>query len=299
MYKFLLTLFLCFTAIAVNAQELNCQVNVNSSKIQGDKTIFNELQKALYELMNNTKWTQDKFKTEERIECAIQIIIDERVSTDDFKGSIQITSNRPVYKSSYDSPMLNFKDEKFQFRYQQYQTLQYNESGDNPNLLQVLAYYAYIIIGFDYDSYSLMGGSPYFNKAQQIVAQMSSGGEVGWKSFESTRNRYWLAENLNSNIFRPLRELEYQMHRKGLDMMFDKRDDAIRNIADAIEPLRAVNNQKPTSYIFQIFFTAKGDELVNIFKGDVVPADIKNKVKQVFLEVDPANSAKYNTITGG
>jgi hypothetical protein len=184
------------------AQELNCTVSVISPRIQSsDKRIFTTLQTSIMEFVNNTKWTQDKFKNEEKIECSIQIEIVERVGTDEFKGTIQVSSRRPVYGTSYNSPILNYKDDDFNFRYVEYQPMEYTDGQTNPNLVMVLAFYAYTVIGFDYDSFSPMGGAPFFAKAQAIVANSANAAEPGWKAFEGLRNRFWLMENINNPIY--------------------------------------------------------------------------------------------------
>ncbi|HQO87144.1 MAG TPA: DUF4835 family protein, partial [Bacteroidia bacterium] len=188
----------------VQAQELNCQVNVMAPQIQNvDKKVFETLQQSIFEFMNNTKWTSDKYLNQERIECSVTITINERVSNDEYKGSIQVTSRRPVFQTSYNSPTLNFNDDNFQFKYIEYQPLEFSENGSNPNLTAVLAFYANIILGVDYDSFSLYGGAPYFARAQTIVNNMQNAREAGWRAFEGTKNRYWLSENMTNPVFKP------------------------------------------------------------------------------------------------
>lgn len=289
---FVLFLFLFRTAYA---QELNCTVNVLSPRIQSsDKRIFTTLQTSIFDFMNNTKWTSDKFKTDEKIECSIQIEITERTSTDEFNGTIQVTSRRPVFNSSYNSPLLNYKDNDFVFRYVEYQTLEFNESGNNPNLISVLAYYAYIILGYDYDSYAPLGGTPYFTKAQTIVANCTNFPEPGWKAFESQRNRYWLTENILNPAYRPVRAMSYDFHRKGLDTMVKNKDEATRVIMASLEKLRAVHADKPGSVIMKTLFDAKSDEMVNLFGG--AAPDVKSNAVTILSEVDPSNSGKYQKL---
>jgi hypothetical protein len=277
------------------AQELNCQVTVLTPQIQiSDKRVFTSMQTAIYEFMNNTRWTGDKFLNQERIECTIQITINDMASSDAFSGTIQVQSTRPIYKSSYNSPVFNFNDENFNFRFFEYQPLEFIESGNQFNLTNVLAYYAYTIIGIDYDTYSPYGGTPYFLKAQAIVNNAQSGPEKGWKAFEGTRNRYWLLENMLNPVFKPIRQLYYDYHRKGLDIMTEKKDDAIHAIADGIVSLKKVHQDKPASLLMQVFFTAKAEEIVNIFSQAFI--DVKNKVKPVLDEIDPANMTKYENI---
>jgi Domain of unknown function (DUF4835) len=293
--KLIFILVLSVFVLKGNAQELNCTVNVLTPRIQSsDKQIYTTLQTSIYELMNNTKWTNDKYSPEERIECTIQIEVTERTSTDVFKANIQISSRRAVYGTSYNSPMLNYLDDDFGFRYVEFQAMEYNESGNNPNLISVLAYWAYTIIGYDYDSFSMLGGNPYFVKAQTIVANNTNSPEKGWRAFEGNRNRYWLSENINNPIYKPIRKLSYNYHRKGLDLMSKYKDQSIRTIAASIEALRPVNIDKPQSLLMKTLFDAKADEVVNIFSG--APNDVKSTVAKTLSDIDPTNSAKYNKI---
>lgn len=293
-----LPLLICLSLLSLSstfAQELNCTVTVLTPQIQSsDKKIYTTLQTAIYEFMNNTRWTNDQFSNQERIECTIQITINERVSNDEFKGTIQISARRPVYKTSYYTPLLNYNDENFQFRYIEFQTIEFNETATNPNLASVLAYYAYVILGMDYDSFSPMGGSPFFQKAQTIVSNMQNSPERGWRAFESTRNRYWLSENLNNPVFKPLRSFNYEFHRKGLDIMTEKKDDAITNIATSIEALKPLHNDKPGSFLMQTMLYSKSDEIVSIFSGAF--PDVKTRMLNVLNEIDPANGTKYQAI---
>lgn len=298
MRKILFFVFCCLLGYPVLSQELNCTVNVISPRIQSsDKRIFTTLQTSIIEFMNNTKWTQDKFKNEEKIECSMQIEIEERVGTDEFKASIQVSSRRPVHGTSYNSPILNYKDDDFNFRYVEYQPFEYNDGQANPNLVMVLAFYAYTVIGFDYETFSPMGGSPYFAKAQAIVANSANAPEPGWKAFEGLRNRFWLMENVNNPIYKPIRQFYYDFHRKGLDVMTKKSDESVRAIYTSMEKLRRVHADKPLSVFMKTLFDAKADEMVNLFGGG--PADIKPQAKQLLSDIDPINTSKYQKITGG
>ncbi|MEO5570099.1 MAG: DUF4835 family protein [Bacteroidia bacterium] len=293
--SFLIFCILHFAFYISVAQELNCQVNVLTPQIQSsDKRIYTTLQTAIFEFMNNTKWTSDKYQNQERIECSIQITISEKVSNDDFKASIQVQANRPILKTSYNSPVFIFKDDDFSFRYLEYQTIEFNQSGTNPNLTAVLAFYAYIILGIDYDTFSPMGGGIYFQKAQSIAANSQNLPEAGWKAFEGTRNRYWLIENLNNPIFKPVRQLLYDYHRRGLDIMTEKKDDAINVIAESIKNLEPIHRDKPGSFLLATLFTAKADEIVNIF-SQAFP-DVKARILNTLNEIDPANGSKYQQI---
>lgn len=286
------------TAYSSSAQELNCQISVLTPQIQeSNKTIFETLQNQIRDFMNNRRWTGDNFDSQERIECSMIINVTERVSTDEFKATIQIQSRRPVYMTSYNSPMINHQDNDFNFRYVQDQVLDFDENSLGTNLTATLAYYAYIIIGLDYDSYSADGGTPYFLKAQTIVNNAQSIGERGWKAFENQRNRYWLVENILNVQFRPMRSCMYKYHRLGFDKMNDNVIESRVTILDALRPLKTVYNDRPNSFFMQFFFNAKADELVSLYQQGT--PDEKTQVTQLLSQVDPGNIAKYNTIASG
>lgn len=280
------------------SQELNCQVSVVSPQIQGttEKQIFDQLQKSIFEFMNNTKWTKDNFTTAERIDCSILINVTQKAGTDDYRATIQIQSRRPVFKSSYFSPTFNYIDENFAFRYQQFQQLEFNLNTFSNNITSVLAYYAYVIIANDYDTYSNLGGTEYFQKAQLIVSNAQSAAESGWKSFESNKNRYWIVENALQPVFQPIRECMYKYHRLGLDIMNEKAADGRKEILKSTELLLGVYKNRPASFIMELFFNAKADELVNIFSKGF--PDEKAKIVETLTTVDPANSTKYFKIQG-
>lgn len=298
MFKYIVSFVLLTLVFPFYAQELNCQVSVVSTQIQGttEKQIFDQLQKAIFEFMNNTKWTKDNYTAAERIDCSILINVTQKLGIDDYSATIQVQSRRPVFKSSYYSPMFNYIDEKFVFKFQQFQQLEYNLNIFTNNLTSVLSFYANIIIANDYDSYSNLGGTEYFQKAQTIVSNAQSAAEPGWKSYESNKNRYWIAENALQPVFQPIRECSYKYHRKGLDIMNEKTDDGRKEILTSLDLLKGVYNNRPASFIMELFFNAKTDELVNIFsKG--FPEE-KNKAYETLTTVDPANTTKWNKMLG-
>jgi hypothetical protein len=293
MHKYILLFFLFIAAGKCFSQELNCQVNVESPQIQGttEKQIFEQVKKAVFEFMNNTRWTKDNFTTQERIDCSILITVTQKLDVDQYKATIQVQSRRPVYKSSYPSPVMNYIDENFVFKFQQFQQLDFNLNTYSNNLTSVLAFYAYIIIANDYDTFSNLGGTEYFQKAQLIVANAQSSGEIGWKSFESNKNRYWIVENALQPVFQPIRECMYKYHRLGLDIMFDKASDGRKEILKSMELLVGVYKNRPASFIMELFFNAKVTEVVNIFSKGL--PDEKGKAVEILTTVDPANSTKY------
>jgi hypothetical protein len=288
-------LFLFLSTIVSFSQELNCKVQVVSPTIQGtDKSVFDNLQTTIFEFMNNRKWTNETFKNTERIDCSILVNITERMSTDEFKANIQIQVRRPVFKSSYNTVLLNNNDNDFQFKYLENQTLDYSENVYTSNLTSVLAFYAYFIIGLDYDSFELKGGTPYLQKALAIVNNAQSGNDLGWKAFDGNKNRYWLINNMLDATFVPLRECMYKYHRLGMDLMVDNKETARVTIFESLQNLRKIHQIKPLSYSMQVFFYAKSDEIINIFSGAF--PDEKAKIVNLLNEIDPTNSNKYQKI---
>lgn len=297
MRKSIILFLTFFVSIPLFSQELNCNVQVVSQQIQGtNKQVFRTLQSSIYEFMNNRRWTNHVYSYDERIECNILINLTEQVSADEFRGSIQVQARRPVYNSSYTTVLLNFKDDNVQFKYVEFQTLDYNESVVPTNLTGMLAYYAYIILGLDYDTFAMDGGSEYFSKAEGIVNKMQNSNVNGWKAFESRNNRYWLIENILNNAYSPVRECIYRYHRLGLDRMGDRLTEARAEIAESMKLLQKAYRAKPGAFILQIFFDAKADELVNIFSESFT--DEKKRVYNILSEIDPANISKYNKIIG-
>jgi len=283
------------------AQELNCNVQVISQQIQGtNRSIFKTLQESVYEFLNNRNWTRHVYSYNERIECNVLINLSEPISSDEFRGSIQIQARRPVFNSTYNSVLLNIRDDNVRFRYVENEPLEFNETVHRSNLTSLLAYYAYIILGFDYDSYSLYGGTEYFEKAQKIVDNAQNATEPGWKPYEgsSYRNRYWLVYNLLDDMYRPVREFNYRYHRLGLDMMSEQTGQGRANIEEAFRLLREVYRQQPDPYMYllQVVLDAKTDEIVNIFRAVESPPDERRRVHEILTEIDPSNIGKYDTI---
>ena len=292
-YIFFLGLFI---SLHVNAQELFCNIQVNASQIQtSDRKVFQTLQTAIYEFVNNTKWTSASIKNEERIECTFLINIKEKVSNDEFKASIQIQSTRPIYGTSYKSTMLNYLDNNFRFRYLEYQSLEFNENTHLSNLTSVLAYYVYIVLGLDFDTFSEYGGAPYFIKAQNIVNNAQNAREIGWKAFESDKNRYWLVHDLLDTRYEEIHNCYYRYHRVGMDILSEKTDDARYEITEALEELRGIYRDNPSAFILKIFFDAKADEITKIY-SEAFPNE-QARIIKLLTEIDPANSAKYQEIT--
>jgi hypothetical protein len=276
---------------------LKCQVQVVSQQILGqgiDARVFNTLQTSIFEFMNNKKWTNDNFTNIEKIDCNILINLTKIVSPGVYQGTIEVQSRRPVYKSSYNSVLLNYLDNNFSFAYVENQPLTYSENTFTDNLTAVLAFYANFFIGLDYDSYSLRGGTPYFQKSLNIVNNVSADVESEWTSGD--RNRYWMIYNLLDATYIPLRSCMYNYHRLGLDIMYDRKDEGLNTIVTSIESLQKIHAIKPLSYSVQIFFNAKSDEVINIFTG--ASPEIKARILPILNRIDPTNSNRYAKING-
>jgi hypothetical protein len=294
---FYITLLLTLIHLSGMAQELRCNVQVLSSQIQGtNKQVFKTLQEDIYEFMNNRIWTEDQFANEERIECKILINLQSH-SGDQFSGSMTVTSRRPVYNSSYNTTLFNYKDNDVQFRYLEDEPLEFDINNFRSNLTSILAYYAYIIIGMDYDSFELMGGTPYFQRAQQIVSNAQNAKGSGWKAYESRRNRYWLVENILNNEYEQVRQFVYQYHRQGLDNMHDNVAQARAEISESLELLQEVHREEPDPYMFymKLVIEAKSNEFVNVYSES--PVGESERVYNILAEIDPSHSEKYKQIT--
>lgn len=284
-----------FIPVSHFAQELNCRVQVVSQSIPGtNKRVFEALQKAGFEFMNNTKWTNHVYSNEERIECNILINLTDRISNDEFSGTIQIQSSRPVFNASYKSPLLNYKDNDFKITFKEQDIIEFSENSYTSDLSSILAFYAYIIIGLDYDTFSLEGGTEFYQKAEAIVNNAQNTGGAGWRAFESSKNRYWLVQLLLDNTYLPLRHCMYEYHRLGLDKMSNKVDEGRSEIAESLKQLKVVHREKPNSFLMQVFFDAKADEIVNIFSESL--RDEASRVYSTLKEINIANISKYSKI---
>jgi hypothetical protein len=257
------------------------------------------MQRDVYEFMNNTVWTNHVFNYSERIECNYLINLTDQLSADEFTGTIQIQLKRPIYNTTYNSTILNFVDNNFKFRYVEFQPLQFDPSTYSSNLVSVLAYYTYIILGFDYDSFSPEGGTEYFQMAEKIVSNAQNAPETGWKPYDGSRNRnrYWLVKNALDKGYEGVRQFTYEYYMNGLDMMESKTSEARTNIVESLKLIQEVYRKKPDPfmYIVQIVIDAKSDELVNIF-SESFPEE-KSRIVEILNEIDPANKTKYGKIT--
>jgi hypothetical protein len=261
-------LLICLSAAGfygAEAQEINARITINSDKIQGSKQIYTSLQTALMEFVNNRKWTDATFAVNEKIECTMTIIINEREG-DNFKSEIQIQARRPVYNSSYTTTTLNFRDVQLDFEYIEFSPLEYAENTLQNNLTATVVYYIYLILGFDFDSFSPRGGTSFFQQAQQIVNLcQSQPGWNGWKAFDNSRNRHAVITAITESQAEPFRDMWYTWHRKGLDEMAANADRGRTTILETLPVVEEYKRSRPTSVLLQLFSEAKLDELIAIY----------------------------------
>jgi hypothetical protein len=298
--KYCALLFVILVPDLSYSQELNCNVQVSAQKIQGsNREVFITMQKDVYEFMNNTVWTNNVYSYSERIDCNILINLTDQLSADEFRGTIQIQLSRPVFNSIYNTTILNFIDNSFQFRYVEFQPLEFDPSIHRSNLVSVLAYYAYIILGFDYDSFAFEGGTQYFQLAEKIVSNAQNAPESGWKPYDGSRNRnrYWLVKNILDKEYEGVRRFIYDYDIQGLDLMESKVGEARINMVESLKLIQELFRKKPDPFMYymQLVIDAKSDELVNIF-SESFPEE-KSRVIQILTEIDPANKTKYEKIS--
>ena len=282
-------------ALPLTAQELNCNVIVNSDRVQTtERSVFKDMEVAFAQFLNERKWSNDIFESEERINCNMIITIESQPSIGIFNATVQIQSARPIYNTDYESILLNFADRDWQFQYVESLPLDFNENAYNSNLTSMLAYYAYIIIGLDYDTFGNLGGSPHIEKAWNVLINAQSSGRAGWEPVGSNRNRYWLAENLLNPQMLPIREGFYRYHRLAMDNFQKDPDGGRKIVLEALKDLQKVSRIKPNSILVVAFFDAKSDELINIFKeGNIT---VRRQAYDVLKDLDPSKTEKFSQI---
>ena len=297
--QYIYILLAACAAITAQGQELQCNVTVNSDKIQGsNKQVFETLRTSIEEYINQNRWTNMTFSDKERIECNMQITV-MSVAENTYTCTMLLQSRRPVYGASYTSPLINFQDQAFNFTYQEYDRIEFQQSNFSSNLAAMLAYYCYLIIGYDMDSFSRLGGTPYFQICEDIAsmcqsASMEETEQTGWLAFRSNRNRYAIINNLMDEAFRKYREYIYTYHRLGLDEMQANVANGRARIANDISVLRDANRARPATYVINTFLDAKCDELVNIFKQGT--AAEKKNVYEVLMDIDPTRQNLYDAL---
>jgi hypothetical protein len=287
-------LLFCLSGIAA-AQDLNARIQVVSPKIQStNKRVFQTLETAMKDFLNGRKWSADAILPQERIDCNFVLNVTSWDGSSNFNGELQVQSSRPVFNSSYTSTLININDKDISFSYTEGQTIDYTDQNFQGNLSSIMAFYAYIIVGMDYDTFSRFGGTPYFTAALNVVTNAQSSSYAGWKAFDGTTNRYWLSENLNNTLYQPLRSFMYDYHRNGLDIMADNSGKGLKAILALLPTLSQVDRQRLGAMFPLVFFTSKSDELISIFSK----ADSQDRVQamNILSQIDPSNGLKYQTL---
>ncbi|WP_289040186.1 DUF4835 family protein [uncultured Zobellia sp.] len=293
MRNFIFLLLGSFFMMSVSAQEMNCVVTINADQVsQTNQQIFSTLERSLNDFVNKNKWTNRTFKENERINTQMFITIT-KYESNRFEGNIQIQSSRPVFNTSYETPVFNYKDNQLNFEYIEFQPLVFNENVFESNLISVVSYYVYIILGLDADTFSLEGGTEYFRKAQQITTQAQSSNYAGWDQ-NSDRSRFELVDNLLSNTYREYRIAMYNYHRKGLDILGDNNSTGKQVIAGTMKLFETMIKRRPNAFLVQTFFDAKSDEIQNIF-SDGPKVDIV-QLKETLNSIAPLYSSTWNDI---
>jgi hypothetical protein len=288
--SFLFLLLVAFT----QAQQLNCTVQVNTEKLAStNDQIFKTLEKAIGEFVNKTDWTGVVYKQNEKINCSMVIILNS-YDSNQFTATFQVQSTRPVYNSTYASPIFNYKDNDFNFSYVEFQNLIFNPNTFDNNLLSLLAYYSYMMIGFDADTYALNGGATYFQTANEILTVAQQGGYKGWSQADGNQNRYFLVSDLLSGTFDAFRQTMYQYHREGLDNMSSDLEGSKINVMNSIDLISSIYSVRPNAFLTRVFFDSKSDEIVSILSGG--PKVTLTKTIDTLNKISPLNSSKWSTI---
>jgi len=294
---FLYVFLICPLLKEVSAQEFNMRVTVQAAPtFQGDQTVLRQLEQDLTRYINDRKWTQDEFLPEERINGSFTLLIENRPNPDLFEGSIQVLSLRPVFNSMYETASLSFNDRDGNFKYVGQQALDFSENAYTSNLTSMVNFYVFMILGFDYDTFSPNGGDPWFRRAQNVANVAAPEREKGWGFSDGTRTRYWLLENMQNNTLKEIRKIMYDYHRKGLDKMAEDLEEGRKEILEALKLLQKLNKQNPQAYIIRVFCDTKKLEITDIFKsaGDAQKAQMLT----IMSEIDPSNLNTYNRVMG-
>lgn len=293
--RFGLFIIFLLTVSVMQGQELNCTLTINANKIQTtDKAIFQNLQTSLSELINNRSWTEAKFTATEKIDCSITVIINTMPSENQFNSEMQIVVRRPIYNTSYNSPIFQFQDNNFNFNYQDMQQIEFNENNITDNMTAVISFYVYVILGYDFDSFAPLGGEALFRKAEAISNAAQSLGEAGWKAFENDRNRHALITSLLNEKYKPIRELNYNYHRLGLDEMSKNADETRAKMTTYLKKLSDVQKIDPMNVVLQIFVETKVDEIVSLY-SKASPSE-KKTIFDLLSQVAPTLSDRYASL---
>lgn len=296
MRKFLLffVLFLSFSTL-FSQGELNALVSINSDQVQSsNKQVYKTLEKALFEFINQTKWTNKKFLPQERINCAFNIIISAQEGNN-FTASLQVQSTRPVYGSSYESPLININDTSLSFRYNEFDPLIFNDNSFDSNLVSTIVFYVYTILGVDADTFALKSGEPYFKQAQNVVLQAQQGGGTGWIDKIGEANRFSLIDNLLSSKFKTLRTVLYEYHLKGFDVLSEKEKTSKTIVANAIFKLERLFNITVGNHMIRFFLDAKSNEIVEMFSGGIATGK-EERLKELLQKISPTKANVWSKI---
>lgn len=294
MYKYIV-LFLIIIGVKSNAQELNCVVKINSSEIGvSNKQVFVTMESAIFEYINNTKWTNIAYKENEKINCSLTINIIDNPSTNQYKGSLQLQVSRPVYNATYTTSVLNFNDNDVNFSYEEYQPLVYNENSFDSNLVSILTFYVYTILGFEADTFGYKGGEEFHKLAESVVNIAQQGGAKGWKKIDGNNTRYQLNENLLSPVYEQYRKTLYEYHLHGLDRLVDDKRGGKENIAKSIIDLQKLFNDRPNTFLIRVFMDTKSDEIVDLFSDG--PKINITELREVLSRIFPSFDSKWSDI---
>jgi|SRR6218665_151817 len=289
-FGFLLILFVG----ATQAQQLNCAIQVNSDKVAStNNQIFKNLKNSISDFVNKTDWTGESYEQKEKIDCSMVIIIN-TYESNQFTATIQVQSTRPVFNSTYASPVFNYMDNDFSFRYIEFEMLQFNPQSFESNLVSVLSFYSYMILGLDADTYSLLGGNRHYEVAQQIASVAQQSGYKGWNQTDGNQNKYFLANDILSGTFDAYREALYQYHREGLDNMSTDLKTSKEKIIGSINTLSAIYKVRPNAFLTRLFFDAKVDEIVSILSGG--PKIALSETIDTLNRMSPLNTTKWSAI---
>lgn len=292
--KKIISLIFVFIFYTAGAQQLNCTVQINTDKVNiSNKQVFKTLQTALTDFVNKTDWTGESYKTQEKINCSMVLIIN-TFEDNNFTGSIQVQSTRPTYNSTYDSPVFNFNDTNFSFKYTEFENLIFNPSTFESNLVSVIAFYSYMIIGLDADTFSPNGGTTAFDMARQVQSAAQQSGYKGWSQADGNQNRYFLISDLMSGTFDDYRTALYQYHREGVDTMSNDTKSSKTKIIEAINGISKLYSIRPNAFLARVFFDAKADEIVSILSGG--PNIPLTEVVETLNRISPINSNKWANI---
>ena len=295
MRKLVFLSLLMFSISVMKSQELNCLVTVNYNQVQGSNTqVFKTLENSLSEFVNQTKWTNKEVKAEERIDCAFTIIISSR-DANTFKATLQVQSTRPVFGSTYASPILNLKDNDFNFKYNEFDPLIYNKNSFDSNLISTIVFYANIVLGADADTFKNKGGEVYLKEAQNVMLQAQQSGLASWQNVVGKQNRFLLIDNFLSPKLAAYRTTTYNYHRNGLDKLATDKNIAKQTIEDAVISLESIYNKTVGNYLIRTFFDAKSDEIVNLYSDGPATRN-QNKLTEVVRKLSPNNNSKWKDI---